>query len=50
MNFKPPLYSHIHRFMGHSLKDEGCQIHFIMEIVILLASYDRLIWILEISN
>ena len=38
------LFMFTHRsFYGHSLKDDGWYIHFIMDIVILLASYDRLI-------
>ena len=45
----PFMFTH-RSVYGHSLKDEEWQIHFIMAIVILLASYDRLIWIIEISN
>ena len=50
MNFKTPLCSHIDRFMVIVSKVRDGNYIFIMEIVILLASYDRVIWILEISN
>ena len=49
MNLKPFMFTHILSY-GYSFKDEGWKINFIMEIVIWLTSYDRLIWILEISK
>ena len=47
--FKNPFMLTHRSFNSQSLRDEGWKIHFIMEIVILLGSYDRLIMILEIS-